>query len=378
MKILQISNYYKPHIGGIEQTSHDISDSLKKMNDIMVLCFSEDKKDKDENIDGVRVIKCGVNVKVSSQAISTSYGKKLKMVLNEFKPDIVIFHFPNPFVSHYLLKYKKRNFKLVVWFHADIVNQKILGKFFVNQTNKLLKRANSIICTSPNYRDESKTLQNFKNKVQVIPSCINEKRLVKTKSTNKKAIEIKNTYSNKTIVFAIGRHVKYKGLTYLVEAAKHLDDSYQVLIAGSGPLTNELKEQAKGLNNVQFLGRISDEDIVSYLSAADIYTFPSITKNEAFGISLAEAMYFGLPCVTFKIPGSGVNYVSLNNVTGIEVENSNAEAFAMAIKKLAGDKVLANEFGTNAKKRVNDLFTFTIFSQRINKLLEDLENDSKE
>ena len=35
MKILQISNYYNPHIGGIEQTSHDISDSLKKMNDII-------------------------------------------------------------------------------------------------------------------------------------------------------------------------------------------------------------------------------------------------------------------------------------------------------------------------------------------------------
>lgn len=28
MKILQISNYYKPHIGGIEQVAHDISDSL--------------------------------------------------------------------------------------------------------------------------------------------------------------------------------------------------------------------------------------------------------------------------------------------------------------------------------------------------------------
>lgn len=377
MKILQISNYYKPHIGGIEQTSHDISDSLKKMNDTMVLCFSEDKKDKDENIDGVRVIKCGVNVKVSSQAISTSYGKKLKMVLNEFKPDIVIFHFPNPFVSHYLLKYKKRNFKLVVWFHADIVNQKILGKFFISQTTKLLKRADKIICTSPNYRDESKTLLNFKAKTQVIASCINEKRLIKTDSTNKKAIEIKNNYLNKTIVFAIGRHVKYKGLTYLIESAKYLDDSYQVLIAGSGPLTNELKEQGKGLNNVQFLGRISDEDIVSYLSATNIYAFPSITKNEAFGISLAEAMYFGLPCVTFKIPGSGVNYVSLNNVTGIEVENSNSEAFAKAIIKLANDKQLANKLGQEAKTRVTNLFTFDTFSQNLNLLIEGLKYDNK-
>ena len=45
-----------------------------------------------------------------------------------------------------------------------------------------------------------------------------------------------------------------------------------------------------------------------------IFCFPSITRNEAFGIALAEAMYCGKPAVTFTIEGSGVNFVSLDGV----------------------------------------------------------------
>ena len=63
-RILHIPNYYKPHIGGIEQTCHDIVDSLAGAYEQRVLCFSEDEQDKSEIIDGVEVRKCGVCKKV--------------------------------------------------------------------------------------------------------------------------------------------------------------------------------------------------------------------------------------------------------------------------------------------------------------------------
>lgn len=50
-----------------------------------------------------------------------------------------------------------------------------------------------------------------------------------------------------------------------------------------------------------------------------MFAFPSVTKNEAFGVALAEAMYCYTPAVTFTIEGSGVNWVNLNGITGIEV-----------------------------------------------------------
>ena len=77
-------------------------------------------------------------------------------------------------------------------------------------------------------------------------------------------------------------------------------------------------------------------------------------------------MYFELPAVTYHIPGSGVNYVSVNNVTGIEIENRNYIAYAEAIEKLGNDPELRKKFGSNGKKRVESHFLFSQFRKNIN------------
>ncbi len=371
-KILHIPNYYKPHIGGIEQTCHDIVEALADEYEQKVICFSEDKNTKIDEIDGVRVTKCGVWKKLFSQSISFEYKRELKKEMKEYQPDIVIFHFPNPYVSHYLLRYCKKNkIRFIVWYHSDIVKQKLIRLFFEPQTKKILKRADRIICTSPIYKSTSKNLIKFNNKVKVIPSCINEKRLVLTQEKELVSQEIRAEYKNKIIVFAFGRHVKYKGLTYLIEASKYLDASYQILIGGAGPLTAKLKQEAANDAKIKFLGKISDKELRCYLKAMDIYAFPSITKNEAFGLSLAEGMYFGHPAVTFTIKGSGVNYVSINDRTGLEVDNKNAKGFAAALDRLGTDKSLREQLGNQASQRVLELFTFDKFKCLVLELLKE-------
>lgn len=74
---------------------------------------------------------------MASQSISLSYAKYLRKLMNDFEPDIVFFHYPNPYVAHYLLKYKKRDFKLIVYWHLDIIKQKVLGKLFYKQNYEL-------------------------------------------------------------------------------------------------------------------------------------------------------------------------------------------------------------------------------------------------
>lgn len=56
-------------------------------------------------------------------------------------------------------------------------------------------------------------------------------------------------------------------------------------------------------------------------------------------------MYYGKPAVTFHIPGSGVNYVCIDGENGIEVENRNVNAYAEALKKLASDEKLQEQYG---------------------------------
>lgn len=99
-----------------------------------------------------------------------------------------------------------------------------------------------------------------------------------------------------------------------------------IYITGTGELTEKLHEEANDDKKVVFTGRIDDMELKALILASDIFCFPSITKNEAFGLALAEGMYYGKPAVTFTIPGSGVNYVSINGETGIEVENRNVKS----------------------------------------------------
>ena len=292
--------------------------------------------------------------------------------MKEFKPDIVILHYPNPYVTHFLLKYKKQNFKLWVYWHLDITKQRILKHLFRKQNVDLIQRADKILGATPKHLDESAFTKLFEGKKQILPYTIDEKSLIITQDEIDKAEEIRKQHEGEKIGFFIGRHVPYKGLKYLIDASKELgDENIHFFIAGSGELTEGLKERAKGDPKVEFLGRISDSERKSYLYATDIICFPSITRNEGFGLALAEGMYFGKPAVTFTIPGSGVNYVSLDGVTGIECPNCDSHAYAQALMKLAGDDALRKEYGANARQRVLDNFTERTFEENIKRLVEE-------
>lgn len=374
MKILHISNYFSPHIGGIEQVAKDCIDALGA-HEQKLICFNHEKGTRTDIYQGVEIIRVGCQAKISSQSIALGYRKQLKYLMNNFKPDVVIFHYPNPFVARYLLRYKKRKFKFVLYWHLDIFKQKFLKKFFVGQNNALCKRADAIVATSPNYIEKSEYLQNNRTKCKVIPNCVRTDKFIIDDCIREKANRIKEKSNGKKILFAIGRHIPYKGMEYLVRASKFLDDNYVIYIGGKGPLTESLKELAKDDSKIIFTGRIPDNDLVAYMLACDVFCFPSITKNEAFGIALAEAMYMGKPSVTFTIEGSGVNYVSLNNVTGLEVENSDAQKFAESIKTLCDNDEMRVKFGKMAKLRVEENFSYEIVGKMLNELINSLSSE---
>lgn len=383
MRVLQIVCHMYPHIGGIEQVARDISGAVCGVGiEQKIICFNENAQDKSrickrketvqDTVDGVDVIRCGSFAKMFSQCLSLTYPSELKKVMDGFKPDCVIFHYPNPYLAAFFSRYMKRDFKLIVFYHLDITRQKVLEKLFRGQTLRLLERADKIIATSPNYIDGSPYLSRFREKVSVVPCCVRAEKFELTPRLADKVTRIRESCKGKTICFAVGRHVPYKGLMYLIKASKYLDDSFQIFIGGKGPLTESLKEEARTDRKITFLGRLSDEDLAAYCHACDIFCFPSITKNEAFGIALAEGMYCGKPAVTFTIPGSGVNYVNLNGVTGIECPNGDSEAYAGALKKLAGDEESRKRYGDAAKKRVEENFTIKIFEKNITHLLNSI------
>lgn len=355
-KVLQISNYYTPHIGGIERTCQYLSEGITDEYEVKVICFSEDKETRCQMINGVEVTKSGVSLDVARQGLSWSYFGILKDVIKEWKPDIIHFHYPNPFVTALLLLVIPKKTKLYVHWHLDITKQKKIYPFVKPLETRLLKRADMIAATSPNYRESSKPLVPFIEKTIVLQSAIDVSKLELIAGDDEKVAAIKKDSLGKKIVFFVGRHVPHKGIEDLLEAEKLVKNDCMIYVGGTGPITEELKETVKS-NRIKFLGRLSEDDMRCYYHAADIFAFPSYTRAEGFGLTLAEAMYCKAVPVTYTIEGSGVNWVSQNGVTGIEVPNRDVKAYAEAIDKLLNNEDLLTKYAEAAYQRVMDFFT---------------------
>jgi len=356
MRILHISKYYYPYRGGVETVCQDLAESSKRKGDeVAVICFNDGKKSRTDDVNGITVYRVGALITVARQALSLSYYHRIKKVIADFKPDIIHFHWANPFPAALLLMTIPKDVKLVVHWHMDIIKQKTLYKLIKPIETRLLKRADRILVTSPLYMDYSIPLQQYKNKIDVVANAIRSKNFDIRSGDEEKIKEIRQKYENKDIVFFIGRHVMYKGLPYLLEAEKKVKSDCVFIIAGKGPLTEELMTSCKA-DRVHFIGRISDDELRQYLYASKIFAFPSITKNEAFGIALAEAMYCGTPAVTFHIDGSGVNWLSQKDITCLEVSNKDTSAYANAIDRMLNDEDLYDRLSENGMKRVRENF----------------------
>ena len=370
-KILHILNYYSPHLGGIEDVCKSIVDGTPEF-ERKVLCYNDINQNAREYVDGVEVIRAGLWKETARQQISLHFPAIYRRLLREYQPDIIQLHVPNPLTSAIVLTHLPRRTRLILHWHSDITVHRNIHFCYSPIEKWMLRRADAIIATSPNYIKASPYLQPHAGKCTVIPNVVSQKKL-DTPCAQEDIERLHKQYGDDIVLF-LGRHVPYKGLEYLIEAIPKVTRSCTFLICGKGPETDRLKAMADGLPNVVFLGRIADEQLSTYMRAAKIFAFPSITKNEAFGIALAEAMYYGAVPVTFTIDGSGVNWVNLADVTGLEVPNRDTTAYAAAIDRLIGDDELRERFATAARKRITDNFLLEHIHGKLIELYDRLLN----
>ena len=326
---------------------------LKDDYEQQVICFNTGHKTMVDMVDGVTVTRVGIAGVVASQPIPTGYWFSLCRIIRTFRPDYIHVHLPNPLVCLLLLLVPLYGAKIVVHWHADIIDNPLYW-LCRGVEQSILRRAEHIITTSREYAESSIPLRNHLQKVMILPSTIVENKLAMPAQADIEAL--RSRFGRKKIVLTVGRHVPYKGLPYLVEAAQYLSENVAVLIAGEGPDTPHLHQLAKQQSNIHFLGRISNNDLSLYLHSADVFAFPSIDRREAFGLALAEALYCGAPAVTFAIQGSGVNWVNQDKVTGIVVKEFSAKQYAEALNTLLNDDALRQIYSRNAQTWVKENF----------------------
>ena len=368
--ILQIAKYYHPVEGGIETVTKYMAEGLTTFNNYVV-CFSQDGITRMDEINGVKVYRIAPSIKISSQDIAFSYYYYLKKIIYEVQPDIILLHCPNPFLYPIISRLTPPEAKLVLLWHSDILGKGALYHLVSYFEEKILKKADLIMATSPNYIHPSSPIYAYRQKIKVIPNGIIKSDFQWKLGDETTVEDIRRMYNHKKIIFFVGRHATYKGINYLIEAEKYIKSDCVILIGGRGPETERLKKSTRS-ERIKFVGRIPNEYLRCYYYASDIFAFTSCTKQEAFGIALAEAMYCGSVPVTFTIEGSGVNWVSVNGQTGEEVPLGDVKAYAAAIDKLIRKKDLYYKYASAGKDRIVDMFTSEKSNSVAEKVLQSL------
>ena len=260
-KILHISKYYYPYYGGIEDVAQTIVRELKPFHTQKIICFNDRNITETDIVEDVEVHRIATVGTFFSQPIPKCYHTALERLIKEFKPDYIHLHMPNPVVTLFLLNMDLSGSKLYIHWHADISGQKLLYSLYKDYEKKLLLRADKIIATSQIYLEHSEPLRNFLYKSVIVPNTINEQKFTDKADDADKIEQIRKLYGNKKILFFIGRHVPYKGIEYLIECEKLVDDDCVFVVAGKGPLTKRLKTQAAHSDRIKFIGKISDEEL---------------------------------------------------------------------------------------------------------------------
>ncbi|MFJ9706617.1 stealth conserved region 3 domain-containing protein [Streptomyces sp. NPDC101234] len=163
----------------------------------------------------------------------------------------------------------------------------------------------------------------------------------------------RSTLQTRTVVIA-GRLVAEKQIDHAVTAwatvARHRPD-WQLRIFGDGPLSGALRRQIDmlGLHDcIQLNG--NSKHLAEEWAKASIATLTS--RNEAFGLVLAEAHAAGVPVVSYDSP-NGPREVVIDGHTGILVPPGDTDALASALLHLIEDVELRQRMGTAALASVN-------------------------
>jgi glycosyltransferase involved in cell wall biosynthesis len=176
----------------------------------------------------------------------------------------------------------------------------------------------------------------------------------------------------RTILCYVGAMNPQDGIDYLLRALGHLvhdlkrTDFYCVLI-GDGDSREELESQALELGlgeYVRFTGFIPDEDVMRYLSTADICLDPnpsSPLNDVSTWIKVMEYMALGKPVVSFDLKETRISA----GEAALYVTPNDESEFARAIVRLMDDPAKRSKMGEYGQARVHDELNWNVTSQNL-------------
>ncbi len=353
MRILQIGKYYPPAKGGMETVLALISAGLlARGHEVCSVVASTEHDDAHEALGdrpaAGRLIRCGSLATIASQPVTPSLPSVLRRLFQEFVPEIVTLHWPNPLAAFALQCVRGRlpaGSRFTVWYHADITRQRLGAMMLSPLLRSLLDRADGIAVSTGSLRDRSPKLSRRSAKVRVIPFGIDAE-----------AWRLDTTPGEGPFLF-VGRLVYYKGLDLLLEAVASVPDIH-LEIVGDGPLRDRLSRRAAEPDlqgRIHMHGELDDTDLRQVMARCAALVLPSLERSETFGLVQIEAMAAGLPVISTQLP-TGVAEVNVHQETGLIVPPGDRAALAEALRDVVADPGQSRAWSLAGRRRVDEHF----------------------
>ena len=174
--------------------------------------------------------------------------------------------------------------------------------------------------------------------------------------------------------FLIGcRLAPYKRVDLVVETFKKLGGDYKLKVFGDGVDLKRLKKIAKGAENIEFLGRIDDEEKAKLMSKCLAFLNP---QEEDFGISKVEAMASGRPVIAYK-KGGALETV-IEGETGMFFNDQTVEALTNVVQKFyTGLKGGRPSWDSYAIREHAKKFSLENFKENIKNFVDKVHSNKK-
>ncbi len=272
-----------------------------------------------------------------------------RLVKNK-KPDVIHMHHCAGNLELSIRKLRSSGLPVVGTVHispsGDSPFDRAIMMYFSKVLRKHIKESNALICVS-RYVESRLNSMGIHN-TTVIPNAIDRNVFHRTERPRKR-LGIKK--DAKVILF-VGRLSPEKGIIELMKAFKKPSMRNNTLyIIGSGPLKWLCKLYSLKHKNIVFVGRVEENLLREYYSAADLTVAPS-KWNEAFGMVIIESMACGTPVLSSakgaipEIVSDGRTGFLLKRITPDSIANAIETSFSHDLKRM----------GNSGMKYVNSRF----------------------
>jgi glycosyltransferase involved in cell wall biosynthesis len=319
MRILTVLTYYRPHTSGLTIYAERLARAFaRRGHQVTVMTTQYDKSlPREENMDGVRVVRVPVAVRVSKGVLAPTFGLVATKLVWEH--DVMQLHLPQFDAPGVALRARLLGKPVVLTYHCDLHLPPGLFNRIVNIVVKMMNNlaallANHVVTYTQDYADHSSYLSRYRRKLTpFLPP-------VELPPTGPGAVEAfagaHQTRERHPVIGMVTRFAAEKGVEVLVDALPAVLEKHphcQVLFAGT--YQNVMGEQAYAARLMpqirkyeemgcwKFLGNLSQEQLAAFYPNMDVLVVPSLNSTEAFGLVQIEAMMNGIPCIASALPG---------------------------------------------------------------------------